>query len=153
MAAAILAGLSGEAIAEEARIVAICDAFDAMTHRRPWRSDPMSIQAALSELKRGAGRQFDAQFVTHSSISFGASSGSTRTSTHFWPKVLTNSNTFERARGWKRSSRAADGAARMMVAVFATMSLALICGWVGRRSLAVALFVFVPCAVDRALPV
>ena len=30
-------GLSGEAIAEEARIVAICDAFDAMTHRRPSR--------------------------------------------------------------------------------------------------------------------
>ena len=30
-------GLSGEAIAEEARIVAVCDAFDAMTHRRPWR--------------------------------------------------------------------------------------------------------------------
>ena len=29
----------------------------------------------------------------------------------------------------------------MMVAVFATMSLALICGWFGRRSLAVALFV------------
>lgn len=28
----------------------------------------------------------------------------------------------------------------MMVAVFATLSLALICGWVGRRSLAVALF-------------
>ena len=28
----------------------------------------------------------------------------------------------------------------MMVAVFATMSLALICGWIGRRSLAVALF-------------
>ena len=28
----------------------------------------------------------------------------------------------------------------MMVAVFATMSLALICGWVGRRSLAAALF-------------
>jgi Family of unknown function (DUF5993) len=28
----------------------------------------------------------------------------------------------------------------MMVAVFATMSLALICGWAGRQSLAVALF-------------
>ena len=28
----------------------------------------------------------------------------------------------------------------MMVAVFATMTLALICGWLGRRSLAVALF-------------
>ena len=29
----------------------------------------------------------------------------------------------------------------MMVAVFATMPLALLCGWIGRRSLAVALFV------------
>ena len=28
----------------------------------------------------------------------------------------------------------------MMVAVFATLSLALICGWMGRRSLAVVLF-------------
>jgi len=56
-------GLSGNAIAEEARIVAICDAFDAMRHPRPWRSNPMSIEAALNELKRGAGRQFDGQFV------------------------------------------------------------------------------------------
>ena len=56
-------GLCGEAIAEEARIVAICDAFDAMRHPRPWRSDSMSIQAALNELKQGAGRQFDDQFV------------------------------------------------------------------------------------------
>ena len=29
----------------------------------------------------------------------------------------------------------------MMVGVFATMTLALICGWIGRRSLAVSLFV------------
>jgi len=28
----------------------------------------------------------------------------------------------------------------MMVAVFATMSLALICGWFGRRPLAIAIF-------------
>ena len=28
----------------------------------------------------------------------------------------------------------------MMIAVFATMSLALICGWIGRRWLAIALF-------------
>ena len=28
----------------------------------------------------------------------------------------------------------------MMVAVFATMTLALVCGWLGRRSVAVALF-------------
>ncbi len=56
-------GLSGGAIAEEARIVSVCDAFDAMTHRRPWRATPLSIQAALQELKRGMGSQFDPQLV------------------------------------------------------------------------------------------
>ena len=57
-------GLRGEAIAEEARVVAICDAFDAMTHRRPWRSDAMSIQSALNEITRGAGNQFDTRLVS-----------------------------------------------------------------------------------------
>ncbi len=56
-------GLRGGAIAEEARIVTVCDAFDAMTHRRPWRSTPLSIQAALQELKRGVGSQFDPHLV------------------------------------------------------------------------------------------
>ena len=41
----------------------------------------------------------------------------------------------------------------MMVAVFATMTLALICGWIGRRSLAVALFAACSRFVDRAFPV
>lgn len=58
------AGLSGEGIAEEARMVAICDAFDAMTHRSPQRSTPLSVEAALDELKRTAGSQFAPQFVT-----------------------------------------------------------------------------------------
>lgn len=52
-------GLRGEGISEEARIVAICDAFGAMTHRRPWRPTPLSVQAALNEIKRGGGKQFD----------------------------------------------------------------------------------------------
>lgn len=57
-------GLSGGAIAEDARIVAICDAFDAMTHRRPWRASPLSIAAALDELDRGgATGQFDPLLV------------------------------------------------------------------------------------------
>jgi putative two-component system response regulator len=56
-------GLSGEAIAEEARIVSVCDAFDTMTHRRPWRPHPLSVQAALNELKRGIGSQFDPQLA------------------------------------------------------------------------------------------
>ena len=52
-------GLCGEEIGEEARIVAICDSFDAMTHRRPWRESPLSVQAALNEISRGAASQFD----------------------------------------------------------------------------------------------
>lgn len=57
-------GLAGEAIAKEARVVAICDAFDAMTHPRPWRAIPLSIPAALNELQLGAGTQFDPLFMT-----------------------------------------------------------------------------------------
>ncbi len=55
-------GLRGQAIVDEARIVAVCDAFDAMTHRRPWR-EPLSIQAAMNDLKRGAASRFDPNFV------------------------------------------------------------------------------------------
>ena len=56
------AGLGGESIAEEARIVAICDVFDAMTHRRPWRA-ALSAVAAIDELKRQAGSRFDPHVV------------------------------------------------------------------------------------------
>ena len=57
-------GLSGEAIEGEARIISVCDAFDAMTHRRPWRTTAVSIQAALNEIRRGAGSQFDPLVAT-----------------------------------------------------------------------------------------
>ena len=56
-------GLSGESIAQEARLVAVCDAFDAMTHKRLWRKTPLSIQAALSKLRQKAGAHFDPLFV------------------------------------------------------------------------------------------
>lgn len=56
-------GLRGEAIEEEARIVAICDVFDALTHRRPWRA-PLTIQMALGELESSAGAKFDPLLVT-----------------------------------------------------------------------------------------
>ncbi len=50
-------------------------------------------------------------------------------------------NTFARAIEWKRSlPTEVSGDVLMMVAVFATMTLALILGWFGRRSLAVELF-------------
>ena len=56
-------GLRGDAIIEEARLVSVCDAFDAMTHSRPWRSTIMSSEAALQELRRCAGSQFDPSFA------------------------------------------------------------------------------------------
>jgi response regulator RpfG family c-di-GMP phosphodiesterase len=55
-------GLAGEAIPLGARIVAVCDAFDAMTTSRPYR-DPMSVESALAELRACAGTQFDPRVV------------------------------------------------------------------------------------------
>jgi HD-GYP domain-containing protein (c-di-GMP phosphodiesterase class II) len=55
-------GLAGEDIPLGARIVAVCDAFDAMLSHRPWRP-AMTTDAALAELRRGAGSQFDAAVV------------------------------------------------------------------------------------------
>jgi len=55
-------GLRGEAIPVQARIFAVVDAFDAMTSQRPYRS-PMTFAAAIAELQREAGSQFDPQAV------------------------------------------------------------------------------------------
>lgn len=55
-------GLAAEQIPLGARIVAVCDAFDAMLSHRPWRP-AKSTEAALAELHRGAGSQFDATVV------------------------------------------------------------------------------------------
>lgn len=51
-------GLTGEQIPLGARIVAVCDAYDAMTSERPYR-DSMPPLDALTELRRCAGTQFD----------------------------------------------------------------------------------------------
>jgi diguanylate cyclase (GGDEF)-like protein/putative nucleotidyltransferase with HDIG domain len=51
-------GLNGEAIPYEARILAICDAYDAMTSDRPYRS-ALSKRAAVQELDLNIGTQFD----------------------------------------------------------------------------------------------
>jgi len=54
--------LRGNEIPLEARIVACCDAFNAMTTTRPYRK-AMPISAALTELVDSAGTQFDPQVV------------------------------------------------------------------------------------------
>jgi HD-GYP domain-containing protein (c-di-GMP phosphodiesterase class II) len=51
-------GLQGSQISLGARIVAAADAYDVMTAQRPYRR-PVSRQAALSELVRFSGTQFD----------------------------------------------------------------------------------------------
>ena len=51
-------GLSGPEIPLPARIVAVCDAFDAMTKPRVY-SASMSIDSALQELEHCSGTQFD----------------------------------------------------------------------------------------------
>lgn len=55
-------GLSGHAIPEEARILAVADCFDAMTSARSYRA-PLSESAALAELRRCSGSQFDSDAV------------------------------------------------------------------------------------------
>ncbi|MFN8624335.1 MAG: HD domain-containing phosphohydrolase, partial [Chloroflexota bacterium] len=54
--------LEGGAIPLGARIVAVCDAFDAMTKNRSYR-EGMSEEDAIAELRRCAGGQFDPQVV------------------------------------------------------------------------------------------
>ena len=62
-------GLRGQALPVTARIIAIADAYDAMTTKRPYR-DPMEPTAAFEELEACAGTQFDAELV-HTFCSLG----------------------------------------------------------------------------------
>jgi len=54
-------GLSGSDIPLDARIVGICDAFDAMTSTRPYRRG-MPIEKALAIIEEKLGSQFDRDF-------------------------------------------------------------------------------------------
>ncbi len=55
-------GLRGGAIPLEARLLAVADAFDAMTSPRPYRQ-ALSAEHALDEVCRCAGSQFDPQLA------------------------------------------------------------------------------------------
>ena len=55
-------GRSGGRIPPEARLLAVVDAFDAMTFGRPFRR-PLTVGAALAELDRCSGTQFEPAVV------------------------------------------------------------------------------------------
>jgi diguanylate cyclase (GGDEF)-like protein len=55
-------GLQGEQIPLGARIISVCDTFDAMTAARPYRKAG-TVDAAISELRRCSGSQFDPRVV------------------------------------------------------------------------------------------
>jgi HD-GYP domain-containing protein (c-di-GMP phosphodiesterase class II) len=55
-------GLAGESIPLGARIITICDAYDAMTHERPYRTARSGAEA-LAELRQGAGVRYDPTLV------------------------------------------------------------------------------------------
>jgi len=56
------AGLSGDDIPTGARIIAVADAFEAMTSTRPYRH-AMPLERALKEIKSCSGSQFDPRVV------------------------------------------------------------------------------------------
>jgi hypothetical protein len=55
-------GLAGDEIPEFARVLAVADAFDAMTSTRSYRG-ARPVSEAVAELRKWAGRQFDPAFV------------------------------------------------------------------------------------------
>lgn len=55
-------GIAGEEIPEKARIIAVADAYDAMTSYRSYR-EPIPQTTVSEEIQKGSGTQFDARFA------------------------------------------------------------------------------------------
>lgn len=55
-------GIAGEEIPEIARIIAVADAYDAMTSLRSY-NDPLERTSARDEIEKGIGTQFDPKFA------------------------------------------------------------------------------------------
>ncbi|MCL5110373.1 MAG: HD-GYP domain-containing protein [Chloroflexi bacterium] len=55
-------GLKGEDVPQGARIIAVADAYEAMTSDRPYRK-ALPHEVAIAELRRGRGTQFDPEVV------------------------------------------------------------------------------------------
>jgi HD-GYP domain-containing protein (c-di-GMP phosphodiesterase class II) len=55
-------GMMGDDIHPWARLLAVCDVFDALTSARPYRA-PMRVADALAFINRNAGSHFDPEMV------------------------------------------------------------------------------------------
>jgi HD-GYP domain-containing protein (c-di-GMP phosphodiesterase class II) len=64
-------GLRGEAIPLASRVISVCDAFEAMVSRRPYRA-PLTVEMAMRELLDAAGSQFDPEVVAAVEVEIGA---------------------------------------------------------------------------------
>ena len=62
-ARAIRSGLKGEEIPIEGRICAICDVYDALGSKRPYK-DAWPLERILEEIAQGSGSHFDPALVT-----------------------------------------------------------------------------------------
>jgi len=56
-------GLAGDNIPQDARVIAVADAYEAMTSPRPYRQRTLTHKEALEELIQNAGTQFDPELV------------------------------------------------------------------------------------------
>lgn len=66
-------GLRGDAIPLASRVISVCDAFEAMVSRRPYRA-PLSVETAMRELVAASGSQFDPTVVQAVEVELGANS-------------------------------------------------------------------------------
>lgn len=57
-------GIEKDHIPLGARIVAVADAFHAMTSSRPYRKTPLTLEGAIEELQKNSGTQFDPKVVS-----------------------------------------------------------------------------------------
>ena len=79
-------GLSGESIPEAARVVAVADVLDALTHARPYKR-AWPLEEALAEIARGRGAHFDPE-VVDACVALFASKLSPLDAPHEWQDTL-----------------------------------------------------------------
>lgn len=84
-------GISGEQIPIEARILAVCDAYDAMTTDRPYRS-AFTTERAQSEIAKCAGTQFDPVIATRFVEMLGKPEARLRIRRHAAPLHITDTD-------------------------------------------------------------